>query len=94
MTPNELAAALKDADAMCAQAGLGQSEYLPLTIIRERCPEGEKMRTPFGLARIMQTQPTPDNRFQCVFYASRKQILAYLNKCFSAGLYSPKEPTQ
>ena len=81
MTPEDIVRLLSEADAMRKDIGLdGQADGLNLAVIRERPPSGyDKIRTPFGNCEILNCQPVHGG-IQTVFYATRKQLLKYVEK--------------
>lgn len=78
MTPHELLDELEKCDKARSEMSLGLAEGLALVLIRPRPPNGHKIRTPFGNCEIMNCQEK-DGQYQTVFFATRKQIISYIN---------------
>ena len=79
MTPEELKAAIQNSDALREEIGLSKSEGTSLVVVRSKPPSGYKIKTPFGLCRILNCQEI-NGRYQTVFWATRDQVERYLKK--------------
>ena len=79
MTPKDLIASIESADKLAADMGLPPPPGLNLVIVRDKPPQGMKIKTPFGNCAIMNCQEI-GGRCQTVFHVTRKQILSYVKR--------------
>lgn len=79
MTKDEMIETLKKSDAIAKEIGLPPCDGLAFVIVTPRPPQGDKVRTAFGLCKIMNCQQV-DGGFQTVFRATRKQIEKLISK--------------